>query len=293
MSATQSSYRSAQKFKDLVISLFLGLFALLWLLPIGWTIWTSLHPYKDVLANGIFAWPTTFNFDNYRTALEKMHVARYFLNTVIIILPTLIVVLIGSAAAAFVMTKFRIRFHLPLLLFFTAGSMFPAQVIYYPIFKMYIIIGDLFGDRTILYNNYIGVILVHIAMQIGFATFVLHSHLERLPKELSEQAQVDGASVWRHFWAIIIPLLRAPLATLAILITTFLYNDFVVGLSLLQSDSLFPITTSLSRVGAFNRVIPDQGVLAAGAFLVATPLVILFFALRKHFASGVMLGTPK
>jgi multiple sugar transport system permease protein len=222
-----------------------------------------------------------------------MQVFRYFINTVIIILPTVSAVLMASSAAAFVMTKYRIRGRLPLLLFFTAGSMFPAQVIYYPIFKAYIMIGDVFGDRTILYDNYIGVILVHTAMQTGFATFVLHSHLKRLPKELSEQAEVDGASVWRHFWSIIVPLLRAPLATLAILISTFLYNDFVVAWSLLKSDSLYPITTSLTRVGAFNRVIPDQGVLAAGAFMVALPLLILFITMRKSFASGVMLGTSK
>lgn len=293
MAAAHNSYRDKQRVKDLFISFFLGLFAILWLAPIAWTIWTSLHPYSDVVQHGITSWPSTFNFENYSEALRKMHVLRYFTNTCIIIIPTIAVVLFLSSAVAFTMTKFKIRMHLPLLLFFTAGSMFPAQVIYYPIFKMYIMIGDLFGDRTVLYDNYLGIILVHIAMQTGFATFVLHSHLQRLPKEFSEQAQVDGASVWRHFWSVIVPMIKAPLATLALLLSTILYNDFIVAWSLLKSDSLFPITTSLNRVGAFNRVIPDQGVLAAGAFMVAAPLLILFLTLRKHFASGVMLGTSK
>ena len=293
MQRANNAYRDRQRFKDSLISGFIGLFAILWLLPIAWTIWTSLHPYKDVLQNGIMSWPSTFNFENYATALHKMAVVKYFLNTVIILFPTIISVLMFSSWAAFVLTKFNLKLHLPVLLFFTAGSMFPAQVIYYPIFKMYIMIGDLFGDRTVLYDNYLGVILVHIAMQIGFATFVLHSHFQKIPREYSEQAQVDGASVWQHFWTVLFPMIKVPLATLSLLLATFLYNDFVVAWSLLKSDSLYPITTSLTRVGAFNRVIPDQGVLAAGAFMVALPLLILYLTLRKHFAQSVTLGTSK
>lgn len=293
MAALNTSKGNSQSYKDTLISIFIGIFALAWLFPIVWTLWTSLHPYKDVLVHGIVGKPSEINMDNYVEALHKMQVLRYFLNTLIIIAPTIFFTLLLSSWAAFVLTKFHIRFHLTLLLFFTAGSMFPAQVIYYPIFKAYIMIGDVFGDRTILYNNYLGVILVHIAMQVGFATFVLHSHMQRIPREFTEQAQVDGASIWRQFWTVIIPLLRAPLATLALLLTTILYNDFIVGWSLLKSDSLFPITTSLTRVGAFNRVIPDQGVLAAGAFMVALPLIILFLALKRHFASSVMFGTSK
>jgi multiple sugar transport system permease protein len=171
--------------------------------------------------------------------------------------------------------------------------MFPIQVIYFPIFKFFILIGDLVGDRTVLYNNLIGVILIHIAMQIGFATFVLHSYLLRIPREFSEQAEVDGASVVQHYWRVILPMIKAPLATLSVLMSTFIYNDFLVGWSFLKNDSLFPITTSLTRVGAFNRVIPDQGVLAAGAFMVALPLLILFITFRKAFSTDVIIGTSK
>lgn len=288
-----NKYRNRQQRKDSFISLFIGIFAILWLFPIAWTIWTSLHPYSDVLHNGIVSWPSEVNFDNYAEALDKMNVLPYFINTIIIIVPSITLILGLSSFVAFAMTKYKVKFHLTLLLFFTAGSMFPAQVIYYPIFKMYIMIGDIFGDRTILYDNYVGIILVHAAMQTGFATFVLHSHLQRIPRELSEAAQVDGASVWRHYFSVILPAIKVPLATLGLLISIMLYNDFVVAWSLLKSDELYPITTSLTRVGAFNRVIPDQGVLAAGAFMVAAPLLILYLTLRRKLAVGVIFGTSK
>jgi multiple sugar transport system permease protein len=171
--------------------------------------------------------------------------------------------------------------------------MLPAQFIYYPIFKMYIFIGGALGDKTLLYDSYIGVILVHIALQTGFATFVMHSHLESLPQELSEAAQVDGAGVFRHYFSIILPMLRAPLASLAIMFSVWIYNDFFWAWSLLKRDQFFPITTSLTRVGAFSRIIPDQNVLAAGAIMVALPLLILFFTMKRYFSAAPILTGVK
>ena len=171
--------------------------------------------------------------------------------------------------------------------------MLPAQFIYYPIFKMYIFIGGALGDKTLLYDSYLGVILVHIALQTGFATFVLHSHLETIPKELSEAAQVDGAGVMRHYISIILPMLKAPLASMAIMFSVWIYNDFFWAWSLLKRDQFFPITTSLTRVGAFSRIIPDQNVLAAGAIMVALPLLLLYFTMKRYFAATPILTGVK
>ena len=82
-------------------------------------------------------------------------------------------------------------------------------------------------------------------------------------------------------------MLKAPLASLGILLTTLIYNDFVVSWSLLKTDRHFPVTTSLSRVGAFSQIIRDPNVLAAGSVVVGLPLLIFYFVLRRHFNSGV------
>jgi multiple sugar transport system permease protein len=292
MADVASSYRNTQARKDRAISVLLSLFAVVWLFPIIWTFWSSLRPYSDVLSQGLLSLPSKVSFDNYSEALEKMAVVKYFINTLIILIPSLFFTLFFGSLLAFTISKYQIKYKKTLLLAFTAGSMLPAQFIYYPIFKIYIFFGGSLGDKTLLYDSYIGVILVHIAVQTGFATFVLHSHLESIPKEISEAAEVDGASVLRHYFSIILPMIKAP-AALGITISVWIYNDFFWAWSLLKSDQFFPITTSLTRVGAFNRVVPDQGVLAAGAIMVALPLLLLFFALKRHFASGVMLTRVK
>lgn len=279
----------SQERKDRVISAFLIFFALIWLFPILWTIWSSLRPYSDALQNGLLSVPKKLSFENYREALQKMAVVKYFLNTLIILIPSVFFILLFGSLLAFTISKYNIKYRKLLLLAFTAGSMLPAQFIYFPIFRIYLFVGDTLGNRTAFYDNYLGVILVHIALQTGFATFVLHSHLQSIPKELSEAAQVDGASVLRHYFSVILPMLRIPLASLGILLTVWIYNDFFWAWSLLKRDQFFPITTSLTRVGAFNRVVPDQGVLAAGAILVALPLLILYISLRKQFSMNIMI----
>ena len=233
--------------------------------------------------------PSKVSLDNYIVALDKMNVTRYFIKTIIILLPSVFFILFFGSIIAFSISKYNIKYKKTLLLAFTAGSMLPAQTIYYPIFKMYIFFGQAIGNKTVLYDNYLGVVLVHIALQTGFAAFVLHSHLESIPKELSEAAQVDGASVARHYFSIILPMIRIPLTALGIMMTVWIYNDFFWGWSLLKRDQFFPITTSLTRVGAFARIIPDQNVLAAGSIMVALPLIIFYLALKKHFLFNPML----
>lgn len=293
MSHVATLYRNSQTRKDFMISVLLIAFALLWLLPIIWTLWSSFRPYSDVLNRGLFSLPDALTLDNYRIALEKMAVLRYFINTVIILVPSVFFILFFGSLIAFGISKYRIKYKKTILLALTAGSMLPAQFIYYPIFKMYIFIGGALGDKTLLYDSYIGVILVHIALQTGFATFVLHSHLESLPKELSEAAQVDGAGVIRHYFSIILPMLKAPLASMAIMFSVWIYNDFFWAWSLLKRDQFFPITTSLSRVGAFSRIIPDQNVLAAGAIMVALPLLLLYFTMKRYFSTTPLLTGVK
>jgi multiple sugar transport system permease protein len=283
----------SQDRKDKLISALLILFGIAWLFPLVWTLWSSFRPYSDVLTNGLLSMPSRLSFDNYTTALEKMAVVHYLINTVIILAPSVFFILFFGSLIAFSISKYNIKYKKILLLAFTAGSMLPAQFIYYPIFKMYIFVGGALGDKTIFYDSYIGVILVHIAVQTGFATFVLHSHLESIPKELSEAAQVDGASVLRHYFSIILPMLKAPIAALGIMMSVWIYNDFFWAWSLLKRDQFFPITTSLTRVGAFARIIPDQNVLAAGAILVALPLLVLYLTMKRHFTMSMMLTNAK
>jgi multiple sugar transport system permease protein len=274
-----------------MISLFIGVFGVLWLIPILWTIWTSLRPYEDIIQNGVFSFPKTLNLDNYVDAFRQMDIFQYLANSFIVAIPAVFLTLFFGSLLAFVVTRYSFRFNLSLLLLLTAGNLMPSQLVYAPLFKMYIWFGDLVGNRTILYDSYLGLILIHVALQVGFATFVMSSYMKTIPKEISESAMVDGASVFRHYWSVLLPLMRPPLAALSVLMTVWIYNEFFWAVVLMKTDSKRPITSALGRLQ--GEFITDYNLLAAGAIMAALPTLIIFFILKRQFVSGLTLGSTK
>ena len=283
--------RGAQAVKDRVISIFIGFFALAWLFPIIWTFYSSLRPYKEIRAGGVLSFPKELNFNNYFEAISRMELPTYFFNTALITLPAVFLILLLGSLMAFVVTRYSFKANVALLLLFTAGNLLPPQLVFIPVFKMYLAIGDLVRDRRFLYDSPFGVILIHVAFQMGFATFVLSSYMKTIPKEISESALVDGASVFTHFFRVMLPLLRPPLASLGVLMTTWIYNDFFWALVLMSTDSKRPITSALGRLT--GEFVTDYNLLAAGAMIAALPTLIVFFVLRKQFISGLTLGSTK
>jgi multiple sugar transport system permease protein len=281
----------AQQLKDRIISIFIGIFALVWVFPIVWTLWSSLRPYAEIRAGGVFSPPQELGIFNYTEAMERMDLPLYFANTALITLPAVFLILLFGSLIAFVVTRYSFRFNVAMLLLFTAGNMLPPQLVFIPVFKMYLALGDLFGDRRLLYDNHWGVVLIHVAFQMGFATFVLSSYMKTIPKEISESAMVDGASVFTHYFRVMLPLLRPPLASLGVLMITWIYNDFFWALVLMSNDSKRPITSALGRLQ--GEFVTDYNLLAAGAMIAALPTLIVFFVLRKQFVGGLTLGSTK
>ena len=291
LQAAATKYRNKQKIKDRFISLFIGIFAIVWIFPIVWTVWSSLRPYKEVRANGLFSLPKVLNLANYADAISRMELPTYFFNTAIITIPAVFLTLFFGSLIAFVVSRYSFKWNVSLLLLFTAGNLLPAQLVFIPVFKMYITLGKAVGVPRLLYDSPWGVVLIHVAFQMGFATFVLSSYMKTVPKEISESAMVDGATVFTHYTKVMLPLLRPAFASLAVFMTTWIYNDFFWALVLMSTDSKRPITSALGRLQ--GEFVTDYNLLAAGAVIAALPTLIVFFVLRKQFVSGLTLGSTK
>ncbi len=170
-----------------------------------------------------------------------------------------------------------------MLVFFTAANLLPQQSLLIPLFRFFLRVG--------LYDTYWAVIIDHIAFQMGFCTFVLSNYMKTLPKELTEAAFVDGAGVLRQYLQIILPLCRPPLAALATLQVTWVYNDFFWAVAFLSSGDKFPVTSALANLQ--GQFFIDYNLLSAGSVIVAIPTLVVFFALQRHFVSGLTLGANK
>jgi multiple sugar transport system permease protein len=194
---------------------------------------------------------------------------------------------------AFALTRAASRFNLFMLLLFTAGNLLPPQVIIVPLYTLYlhIPIPHPLSDNGILYDQYIGIILIHVVFQTGFCVFVLSNYMRTLPRELTEAAIVDGAGIATIYRSVILPLCRPALAALATLEFTFIYNDFFWALLLIETGSKRPITSALNNLQ--GQFFTNNNLLAAASLLVAVPTVIVYLIFRRQFVRGLTLGATK
>jgi len=282
-----------KKLRRAGLQAFLITMSVLWVAPILWALYTSFRPYEETARLGYVSIGGVYNLDNYITSWTQGELPKYFLNTVVILVPAVILVLFLASMMAFTVSRYSWRFNLILLMLFTAANLLPQQVIITPLFRIFLALPMVapLSDNGVLYDQYIGIMVIHVAFQLGFCTFVLSNFMKTLPKELTEAALVDGASVFRTFWQVILPLCRPPLAALATLEFTFIYNDFFWALVLMFTGNKRPITSALNNLQ--GQFFSDNNLLAAGAIIIAAPTLIIYFILQKQFIRGLTLGSTK
>ncbi|MFF2505774.1 carbohydrate ABC transporter permease [Streptomyces sp. NPDC058067] len=276
----------------LVLHLFLTATALAWLAPLLWAVYSALRPYAETSTKGYVSWPDKLSLDNFTDAFTQSGMAHYFGNTLLIAVPAVLLTLFASSCVAFYVSRFDFRLNLALLLVFTAGNLLPQQVIITPLYRLYLLV-DLPGITASgkLYDSALGLVLIHVAFQSGFCTFVLSNYMRMLPHELTEAALVDGASVWRLYWQIVLPLCRPAMAALATLLSIWIYNDFFWAIVLVATGENMPITSALQNLS--GQYFTDPNLIAAGALLTAVPTLLVYFALQRQFVSGLTLGANK
>ncbi|WP_018569535.1 carbohydrate ABC transporter permease [Streptomyces sp. PsTaAH-124] len=273
--------------------LLLGTVSVLWLVPLLWAVYTSLRSYDDTARHGYFSLPHSFGPGNFTDAWTQSGMPHFFLNSVLITVPAVLGTLLFSAAVAFFVTRFDFRLNLALLMLFTAGNLLPAQVLITPLYRLYLQVPlpAWMSDSLLLYNSAWGLIVIHIAYQCGFCTFVLSNYMKTIPKEISEAALVDGAPVWRQFLQIILPLCRPAFAALATLESIWIYNDFFWPLTLIETGDKRPVTSALANLQ--GQYFTNPNLIAAGALMTAVPTLLVYFALQRQFVSGLTIGSGK
>ncbi|OGO55335.1 MAG: ABC transporter permease [Chloroflexi bacterium RBG_16_72_14] len=272
---------------------FLIAISLVWIFPLAWAVYTSIRPYGETARLGYVSVGGAYNLDNFFKAWSDAELPQHFLNTLIVVVPAMVLVLFFASMIAFAVSRYSFRFNIALLMLFTAGNLLPQQVVITPLYRMYLALPlpQPASDNGIWYDQFFGIIAIHIAFQLGFCTFVLSNYFKQVPRELNEAAVMDGASVWRTYWSVLLPLARPALAALATLEFTWIYNDFFWGILLLRTGDKFPVTSALNNLS--GQFFTDNNLLAAGSLLVALPTLIVYFALQKHFVAGLTLGSTK
>jgi alpha-glucoside transport system permease protein len=261
------------------------LIALMWLVPTIGLFFSSLRSAADNGASGwwnVFTEPAQLTIDNYQNLLDDPDMLQSLWNTVLITVPAtvLVVVLASLAAYAFAWMEFPGRDWLFLLV--VGLLVVPLQLAFIPV-------SGLYGDIGI-FGTIPAVVLFHVAFGLPFAVFLLRNFFAGIPRDLLEAARMDGASEWRIFFRVIMPLGLPAIASLAIFQFLWVWNDLLVALIFAGPESK-PLTVTLQeQTRAFGSNID---VLAPGAFIsLAVPLVV-FFSFQRYFVQGVLAGSVK
>ncbi|WP_120521874.1 carbohydrate ABC transporter permease [Arthrobacter celericrescens] len=273
--------------------IFLAVMAVMWLIPLLWSVYTALRPKADTDKYGYFSVGGAFNFDNFIQAWTQGGFSKYFMNSLLITVPSVLLTLLFASMMAFAVSRVSWKFNVTLLIMFTAGNLLPPQVLAAPLFEMFkhLTLPYSFSDSGNLLNTYISVIAVDTAFQIGFCTFVLSNYMKALSSDLTEAALVDGAGIWRQYWNIILPLCRPALAALGTLEVIFIYNDFFWPLLFIQSGDRLPVTTAINNLQ--GQFLSNYNLIAAGAMITLIPTLIIYLVLQRQFVAGLTLGSSK
>lgn len=257
--------------------------AVIWFVPVYYLIVTTLKTPQDATNNPLGI-PSAFVFSNYVNAWEKMEYPRAFFNTALITAVSVAFIILLGGMAGYAIARAKTKAGTRMFLLFMAGLVVPFQM---NIISLYSIVKNL-G----LMNTHMAVILVNVAVNLPQAVFLLKEFIEStIPIELEEAADIDGCSVPGKFFRVVFPLLKPVIATLAIITTLNVWNEFMTPLLLLQTRDKGVILQEVSRnIGQFST---DWTAMFPMMMLGVAPLIVFYIFMQKYIISGVAAGAVK
>lgn len=252
------------------------------LLPILWTLSTSLKPNGEILAYPPRWLPDHPTFAHY-TAVLRSAMPTYLLNSVLLTIGTTIVTIGLALHVAYAVTRYRFRLKRPFLLLLLCAMMMPGVANLIPIF--------LLGNEIGMLDTYTLLIVVYSAWLLPTAVWILADYFRSIPDSLDKAALVDGYSRWYAFYRICVPLSRPGQAAAAIMIFVFVWNEFIIALTLMSSDDKRPVQVGLHYYLTVLGI--EWGEFTAAVILTLLPVVVLFILFQRSFVSGMTSGAIK
>ena len=263
---------------------FATLLLLLWVSPILASLLTSFKTLDELNSGHYWTWPKNLSFDNYIEAFTRGGFSRYFINSLVVTIPSVLAILFLSSLNGYALAKLRFKHNNKILLLFVGGMLLPFQILLIPVFY-------LSSNVLHTYDTRLGLVLFHTAFQLGFSSFFMRNFVRSIPDGILEAARIDGCSEFRIYRTMVLPLMRPALAALATLLFTWIWNDYLWALILIQSDELKPITSGLQNLK--GQWVASYHLQSAGAVIAAIPPVLIFAFLQKHFIKGLTMGAGK
>ena len=255
--------------------------ALFALVPMLWMVSASLMPTGSATTYPPHLFPRTVTLEHYQAVFTRLKMGRYLANSALITVLVTTISLVVNSMAGYAFAKLRFRGRDRVFRVLSGGLVIPVQVSMLPLF--------LLMRELHLINSYWGVIIPSMASI--FAIFLVRQYAVSIPDDLLDAARIDGASEWRIYWAVVLPVIRPILATLAIWTFLTTWNDFMWPLIVLSDESKYTLPVALASL--VGEHVQDTELMMAGSVLTVLPVLLVFLALQRYYIQGVMAGSVK
>jgi raffinose/stachyose/melibiose transport system permease protein len=254
------------------------------LYPLVWLFLSSFKTQNEFTTAPIWALPQSFGWDNYAKAWTSGNIPQYALNSVLAVFPSLALLLVLGVAGAFALEVMVWKGRGGVLLFFLAGIMVPAQMILLPLFNAYF--------RAGLTQSLWPLIITYTALGLPLTVFLLATYFRAIPREVFEAATIDGATIYRQFFSIGVPMIRNAIATVVLVQFFFLWNDLLVAYTFTTSAKFRTIQVGLLAFnGQYGSV--QWGPLFAAICINIFGTLIIYLALNQQIMKGLTAGSVK
>ncbi|MCL6601597.1 MAG: carbohydrate ABC transporter permease [Paenibacillus sp.] len=274
------------RFKNLrksnwLVACFMWLYALLSVYPLVWMIFYSLKNNDEIFVSNPFGFPTHLRFENYVDAWSKYNVPVYFLNSVIVAIATVIGAVTLSVMFSYAAARLQWRLRGIANTYMMIGMFIPIQVIMIP---LAILVRDFH-----IANTYGALIIPYIAFNLSFTSIVFYGFFRGVPIELEESACIDGASIYRTFFSIMLPIIKPALATMVIFIFLNSWNEFTMAVILITKESLK--TLPLGLLFFQGQFTTNWGAMGAAMTIASLPTVLIYMLFSEQVENALTVGS--
>jgi multiple sugar transport system permease protein len=254
---------------------------LLWLFPVYWIVLTSFKPIVEI-NSAVPSFVFTLTLENYRDLFAQFEFSRVLLNSIVVTVATCAIVMVGGVMAAYALARLKVPGEKHVSLWILSLRFLPPIAVAIPFYIQWQDLG--------LLDTYPGLILVYVAFNLPFAIWLLRGFLADVPPELEEAALLDGLSRLRIMWRIVVPVVLPGIASTAIFVFVFTWNEYLMALMLTSVNAVtVPVTIS-------KFIMPYTilwGDLSAAVVIQLVPMLVVVFLLQRHIVRGMTLGAVK
>lgn len=270
--------------------LFLILWAVIVIYPMAWTVISSLRTDQQLMFTP-WGLPTELHFENYLRAWTDAQIGQFFVNTLIVVIPSLFFTLLLSAMVAYVLARYEFRGRQFISYLFMGGMMFPIILAMVPLYFIM--------EFLHIRNTFPGLILVYVAFSFPFTVFFLQGFFKTLPRELMEAAIIDGASHSQTFFKVMLPLAQPGLVTAAIFNFLGQWNQFILPSALMDNSGLregqtrYVLSQGLYYLQIKQQYQNDWSGMFAAVAIVMIPTLVVYVIFQNRIEQGLTVGALK